>query len=123
MDYAALRSLPDMFFQQADRLGDRPFLWAKRGGEWRPMRWAEAAEQVRALARGLRGLGIQPGDRVALVSEHRPEWLIADIAIIAAGRITVPAYTTHTTDNHRNHLADSRARPPILPTPPLTPTH
>src|SRR3546814_16305337 len=41
MDYAALRSLPDMFFQQADRLGDRPFLWAKRGGEWRPMRWAE----------------------------------------------------------------------------------
>ena len=116
MDYAALRSLPDMFFQQADRLGDRPFLWAKRGDEWRPMRWAEAAEQVRALARGLRGLGIQPGDRVALVSENRPEWLIADIAVMAAGGITVPGYTTNTTEDHRYILADSGAKLAIVST-------
>src|SRR3546814_6988061 len=81
-----------------------------------PMRWAEAAEQGRALARGLRGPGIQPGDRVALVSENRPEWLIADIAIMAAGGITVPGYTTNTTEDHRYILADSGARLAIVST-------
>ncbi len=56
------------------------------------------------LARGLALLGIAPGDRVALVSENRPEWVIADLAIMAAGAVTVPAYVTNTVEDHRHIL-------------------
>ncbi|MGH7113866.1 MAG: AMP-binding protein, partial [Stellaceae bacterium] len=75
MDYDRCRSLPAMFFEQADRLGDRPFLWAKHDRRYRSMTWAAAARDVRRLARGLRALGIGPGERVALVAENRPEWV------------------------------------------------
>ena len=83
MDYKTCPNLVAMFFDQAARLGDKPFLWAKRDGTWDPLTWNEAAAHVSALARGLKGLGIEPGDRVVLVSENRPEWLISDIAIMA----------------------------------------
>src|SRR5438046_6091535 len=93
-------NLVSMFLTRAEEKGDEPFLWAKRGGEWRLISWAEAARQVAALAASLRRVGLQPGDRVCLVSENRPEWLIADLGIMAAGCITVPRYTTHTTRSH-----------------------
>jgi long-chain acyl-CoA synthetase len=110
MDYDSCRSLPAMFFEQAARLGDKPFLWAKHDGRYRAMNWADAARDVRRLALGLGSLGIGRGDRVGLVSENRPEWIIADLAIMTAGAVTVPAYVTHTVDDHRHVLADSRAR-------------
>src|SRR5882672_4430093 len=92
MDYASCRSLPAMFIEVATQRGARPFLWAKHDGHYRPLSWAEAADSVRRLARGLAALGIEPGDRVALVSENRPEWVIADLAIMEAGAVTVPTY-------------------------------
>ncbi len=61
---------------------------------------AEARDEVSALARGLRDAGVVAGDRVLLVSENRPEWGIADLAIMSVGAITVPAYTTNTVDDH-----------------------
>jgi len=60
--------------------------------------------------------GIRAGDRVVLVSENRPEWLIADMAIMAAGGITVPAYTTNTTGDHRHILENSQARGAVVST-------
>src|SRR5438270_12554593 len=90
-------NLVALFLTRAPEKGDRPFLWAKRDGEWRSTSWAEAARQVAALAASLRRIGLQPGDRVCLVSENRPEWLIADLGIMAAGCVAVPTYTTHTT--------------------------
>jgi long-chain acyl-CoA synthetase len=109
-------NLAAMFFAQAERRGDRPFLWAKRGGAYRPLSWRDAAAQVGDLARGLRALGLQRGDRVGLVAENRPEWVIADLAIMSAGGITVPAYTTHTVEDHRYLLANSGARAVIVST-------
>jgi long-chain acyl-CoA synthetase len=105
-----------MFFDQARQHGDQPFLWAKRDGAYRPITWREAGSQVEAIARGLRALGLNRGDRVALVSENRPEWMIADLAIISAGCITVPAYTTHQVEDHRYLLANSGARAAIVST-------
>jgi long-chain acyl-CoA synthetase len=109
-------NLAAMFFDQARRHGDKPYLWAKRDGAYRPITWREAAAQVEGLARGLRALGLQRGDRVALVSENRPEWMIADLAIVSAGGITVPAYTTHQVEDHRYLLANSGARAAIVST-------
>jgi long-chain acyl-CoA synthetase len=105
-----------MFLDEAARKGDRPFLWAKREGRYRATSWRETAEAISALARGLRLLGLKPGERVGLVAENRPEWVVADLAIMAAGAITVPAYTTNTVDDYRHILANSGARMVIVST-------
>jgi long-chain acyl-CoA synthetase len=103
-----------MFFAQAEAKSARAFLWAKAGGRYRPLSWSEAADQVRRLARALVALGIAPGDRVLLVAESRPEWVIADLAIMTAGAVTVPAYATNTVEDHRHLLANSGARAVIV---------
>ena len=120
MDYDSCRSLPAMFFEQAERLGDKPFLWTKQAGRYQAIGWAAAARDVRRLALGLRSLGIGRGERVGLVSENRPEWVIADLAIMSAGAITVPAYVTHTIDDHRHVFSNSGARAVIVSKPPLS---
>ena len=103
-----------MFLTRAAEKGDAPFLWAKREGQWRSISWSEAARQVASLAAGLKRLGLQRGDRVCLVSENRPEWLIADLGIMAAGCVTVPTYTTNTTRDHAHILGNSGARAVIV---------
>jgi len=120
MHYDSCRSLPAMFFAQAERLGEKPFLWAKRDGRFSSLSWAAAAQHVRRLALGLRSLGIGSGERVALVSENRPEWIIADLAIMTAGAITVPAYVTHTVEDHRHLFANSGARAVFVSKPALS---
>ena len=107
-------NLVSLFLTRASEKGDRPFLWAKREGQWRSVSWAEAARQVAALATSLKEIGLEAGDRVALVSENRPEWLIADLGIMAAGCITVPTYTTNTTRDHAHVLGNSGARAVIV---------
>ena len=107
-------NLVQMFLARASEKGDSPFLWAKRGDEWRPTSWAEARRQVTALGTGLQRIGLQPGDRVMLVSENRPEWLISDLAIMAAGCVTVPTYTTNTTRDHAHILGNSGASAVIV---------
>src|SRR3546814_20107201 len=84
-----------MFFTRSCEGGATPFLWRKQDGHWVATSWAEAARQAAGLAAALKALGLQRGDRVMLVSENRPEWRISDIAIMAAGRGTVPTLTTH----------------------------
>jgi long-chain acyl-CoA synthetase len=119
MDYHTCPNLAAMFFDWAARRGDRPFLWAKSGDVYRAITWRETAQQVNTLAGGLRALGIRRGNRVALVAENRPEWMIADLAIMAAGAITVPSYTTSTVEDHRHVLSNSGARAVIVSTPAL----
>jgi long-chain acyl-CoA synthetase len=110
LDCRTCPNLVALFLDQAKRLGERPFLWMKEGDAWRATSWTEARRQVASLARGLRKLGLKHGDRVALIAENRPEWVIADLAILAAGGITVPAYTTNTADDHRHILSNSGSR-------------
>ena len=109
-------NLVTMFLARARDKGSAPFLWAKRGDQWQSISWAEAARQVAALAAGLKKLGFKPGDRVMLVAENRPEWLIADLGIMAAGCVTVPTYTTNTTRDHQHVLNNSEARGVIVST-------
>ncbi|MFC4291532.1 AMP-dependent synthetase/ligase [Sphingorhabdus arenilitoris] len=105
-----------MFYARAQERGDKPFLWAKIGGEWLSISWTEAARRVAGLAKNLKKLGLEPGDRVMLVSENRPEWCIADLGIMAAGCVTVPTYTTNTERDHQHILDNSGARAVIVST-------
>ena len=104
------QNLVALFLKRADEKGDAPFLGHKTGGQWVTQTWRSAAEQVCLMAEALRGMGLADGDRVALVSENRPEWCIADLAIMAAGCITVPTYTTNTRRDHAHILDNSGAR-------------
>ena len=113
-DFDASSNLVDLFLKRADELGDKPFLTAKHDGEWRSLSWRETAQQVCLLAEALRRLGLESGDRVMLVSENRPEWAIADLAIMAAGCITTPAYTTNTERDHAHVLENSSAKAVIV---------
>ncbi|MEX1305623.1 MAG: long-chain fatty acid--CoA ligase [Rhodovibrionaceae bacterium] len=98
-----------MFFRQAKVRADTPFLWEKRDGHYRSLSWREVDDRVRRLSLALRRMGLQRGERIVLVAENRPEWFIADLAILAAGGITVPAYTTYTESDHRHILTNSEA--------------
>lgn len=112
-------SLPGMMLDLARRHPDRPMLRHWRAGAWERMPWGEFAMQVSALAAFLRARGIEPGDRVLLVSENRPEFLVADTAVMAIGAVSVPTYTTNTVADHAHILRDSGARAAIISTPRL----
>ncbi len=112
----SVANLASLFFSRAAEMGDRPFLWVKRSGRWQSTSWREASEIVSRLARGLGALGIGLGDRVVIAMENRPEWALAEIAIIAAGAIAVPAYTTNTPADHQHVLDNVRAKAAIVST-------
>lgn len=107
-------SLPGMMLGLARSWPDRPMLRFWRGGGWQRLSWAEFAMQVAAVAAGLRARGVSPGDRVLLVAENRPEFLIADTAIMAIGAVSVPSFTTNTVADHAHILRDSGARCAIV---------
>ncbi len=109
-DIDGAQNLVALFLKRADQKGDAPFFGHKEGGQWVTQSWRSAAEQVCLIAEALRAMGLGDGDRVALVSENRPEWCIADLAIMAAGCITVPTYTTNTRRDHAHILDNSGAR-------------
>ncbi len=115
-------NLVTMFFTRAAEKGEAPFLWGKQGGEWVSTSWAEAARQVAALATALKASGLRKGDRVMLVSENRPEWCLSDLAIMAAGCVTVPTYTTNTERDHQHVLENSGACAVIVSTAKLAKT-
>ena len=89
-------TIPVLFFDQAQRYGDRPLFWVKRQDAYTPISWRQAGDAVEALSAFLLHLGINAGDRILLLSENRPEWGIADLAIQTIGAWTVPVYPSLT---------------------------
>ena len=107
-------TLPNLFYQKCLEYGDKPFLWHKEQGTWKSLSWSETEEKVKEISAGLKYLGIMPGDKVMIVSENRPEWLISDLAINTLNAITVPAYITNTEDDHRYIIEHSDAKAVIV---------
>tara|TARA_B100000767_G_scaffold273598_1_gene304190 strand:- start:338 stop:2080 length:1743 start_codon:yes stop_codon:yes gene_type:complete len=104
------QSLNKLFFDRVEENTNKTFLWSKIDKEWNGLTWKETSEKVKEFSSGLKFYGIKPGDRVVIVSENRPEWIIADLAITLLGAITVPAYTTNTEDDHHYILEHSGAK-------------
>jgi long-chain acyl-CoA synthetase len=82
----------------------------KQDDEWQEVSYAELGDHVRAIAQGLIELGIEPGDRVAIFSDTRAEWTLADFAVLCAGAVSVPVYQTSSAEECRHVLSDSEAR-------------
>jgi long-chain acyl-CoA synthetase len=92
------------------KYGKRDALNHKRGGQWVNISGEDFLRRVRHITLGLSELGIRAGDRVALLSENRPEWSITDLAILSLGAVNVPIYTTQAVEQVGFILSDSGAR-------------
>jgi long-chain acyl-CoA synthetase len=103
------RTLVDVFFASVGHDVERHVMF-KRGPEWQIISSRQLYGYVATLARTLREWGIQKGDRVAILSENRPEWMIADFACVSSGIIDVPIYATLTAEQTLYLLQNSRAR-------------
>jgi long-chain acyl-CoA synthetase len=105
------KTLTEMFFNGVAQFGDsRPTAYrAKRHGVWEAVSHRDAEARVRLISLGLRELGIQPGDRVAILSETRVEWALADWACLCARAVDVPIYPTLTAKQVEYILKDSGA--------------
>ncbi len=103
------RTLCDIFLNAA-ACGKPSLFVSKVGGVWKSISAADFGFTVRALSLGLNGLGVQPGDRVAILSENRPEWAMVDYAILCAGAWSVPIYPTLPAGQVAPLLNDSGAK-------------
>mgnify|MGYP001436039046 FL=1 len=97
--YVDEANLAAAFFTGVTQGGDAPLMYEKRTQSWQGRSWNEVANSVRRLASVLVDAGVSAGDRVMISAENRPEWAIADLAIMAIGAIVVPAYVTNTEDD------------------------
>ena len=91
----AYANLAEMFFDRAAALATRPRYRHRTADGWHDVTWEKMAERVRAIAAGLVQLGVEPGDRVAILSATRAEWMEIDFAILACGALTVPIYQSN----------------------------
>jgi long-chain acyl-CoA synthetase len=104
-----LQTLNDMFFAVVER-NDRVVVMHRRAIQWISISSSEFYRSVVGVARALQEWGIRKGDRVAILSENRPEWTIADFACLLLGAVVVPVYTTLTGEQTAYILKDSGAR-------------
>src|SRR4051794_16992362 len=103
-------TIADIVGLAAERYGERPAARFKRDGEWTDVSYTQLGETVSEIARGLIDLGLEPGDRVALLCTTRVEWTYADFAITAAGAVVVPIYPTNSPDECAWVAGDSESR-------------
>ena len=103
-------SLPGLILAAVLRHNKEDAFNYREDGKWLNIPAASFVERVKSVALGLASLGIRPGDRIALLSENRPEWSIADLAILSLGAINVPIYTTQALEQVDYILSDSGAR-------------
>ena len=114
VNFDEFNNIPSVFYYQSNDLKDQPYLWKKENDKYVSLSWLQVKEQVESLATYLKDLGILEGDRVLILSENRPEWQITDLAIMSIGAISVPAYTTSTTNDYEYIIKHSGARCAIV---------
>ncbi|HUY20537.1 MAG TPA: long-chain fatty acid--CoA ligase [Candidatus Binataceae bacterium] len=98
------------FEERVGRFGDHILLKERAGKAWRGYSWNEIGAAASRLRAGLVGAGIKPGDRVAILAENSPQWVIADQAVLGMGGVVVPLYTTIAAEETAHVLNDSGAR-------------
>src|ERR1700686_5181530 len=103
-------TLAQAFEKRARQYGTRAFLKDKRDGAWVDHSWNEISEAAGKLRGGLVKLGVKPGDRVAILSENCPEWIVVDQAVLGLGAVVVPLYTTSGLEETAHVINDSGAK-------------
>lgn len=110
MDKIPYKSIPDMLRQNAIRFSDKKALKYRRQQNFVTLSYSEYYNRALMAARGLTKCNVKPGDRVAILSENRAGWVIADMGILCAGCVTVPIYPTNTPEQIAYALQHSGAK-------------
>ena len=105
----AAATLAKAFEQQAEKYKERAFLRDRQEGKWHDNSWSDIAERSARLRGGLLNVGLAPGERVAILSDNSPQWVVVDLAVLGAGGVVVPLYTTSGIEETRHVIADSGA--------------
>ena len=92
------------FYEWEEKFHDRPFLKQPFGNQWETYTWGEAGQMARKLATGLQSMGLREKAHIGLISKNCREWIIADLAIIMAGYISVPFFPNLSSDEINNVL-------------------
>jgi long-chain acyl-CoA synthetase len=115
----SVETVCQIFYRSVDTWRKAEHLKYKTGGTWKSLSSEELRTAVEETSLGLRELGVGPGDRVAIISENRPEWAIVDFATLCAGAVDVPIYPTLTPQQMAYILRDSGAKVAVASTPVL----
>ena len=111
MEFKSLNNLYELYQSQADKFKDSPFLFRiNKDKSTNALTWVETSRQINMLAQYLAKQSVSKGDRVMLLSEGRPEWMISDLSILAVNAITVPNYTTYTEKDFEYILNDCQPK-------------
>jgi len=110
MSEPTFRSVVEMFQHRVSSTPDAEAMSGRRDGQWHSMTWGEAGRRVRNVAGGLLNLGFKKEERGAILATSRPEWVIADLGILAAGGATSTIYTSNTAEESAYILEDSGSR-------------
>lgn len=105
-----LKTILDYFYEWESKQPDAPFLRQPSGEDWQSISWAEAGEEARRMCAALQGLGLKPGDKVGLISKNCYHWVIADLAMMMGGFVSVPFYPNLTAGQLRQVLKLSDAK-------------
>ena len=111
-----ISTVNDLFYRIARAANPRAVLWQDASGAWLPISSDQIYQRVRALATGLLKLGAKKGDRIALISENRWEWAVADFAVLAIGAADVPIYPTLLGEQIEELLRDADCRIALVST-------
>ncbi|HTG35210.1 MAG TPA: long-chain fatty acid--CoA ligase [Thermoanaerobaculia bacterium] len=110
MNEPTFRSVVEMFQHRVTSTPDAEAMSGRRDGQWHSMTWRDADRRVRNVAGGLLNLGFKKEERGAILATSRPEWVIADLGILAAGGATSTIYTSNTAEESAYILEDSGSR-------------
>jgi long-chain acyl-CoA synthetase len=105
-----VKRLFDVPYHQLITFPNQAMFVTKKSGEWVPVSTQSFLEQVNALSKGLVGMGVTPGQKIAIVSSNRVEWNLLDIAIQQVGAIVVPVYPNISTSDYRYIFNDAQIR-------------
>jgi len=104
------KTIPEVFFETVERYPQKTALLYKKDGVYFPVSYHEFGEKVKILAARFQKIGVNKGDKVAILSENRPEWAISDLATMLVGAIVVPLHTTLSPKAISNTLKHSGAK-------------
>jgi long-chain acyl-CoA synthetase len=104
------KTMADLGLRAAQKFGDTPALMHKVGDEWQNISYAAFGDTISEIGRGLIDLGLQPGEKVAILSHSRPEWVYANYATLASGCASVAIYQTNSPEECHYVLSHSEAK-------------
>lgn len=105
-----MKTIPELFFETAKKFSKREALLVKKDGVYSPITYKELSEKVKNFAAALKQLKIKKDDKVAILSENRPEWVISDLGAMSIGAIVVPLHTTFSLKAICNVLNHSKSK-------------